>query len=75
MAQKKAVSAKKKSARKKIKLTANLGRWPAKGAQVARLRKALENEVLTWVNLDAPGETPPLIVCEEFRKAPRGPGV
>jgi hypothetical protein len=71
MAEKKAVPAKKKSARKRIKLTVDLGQLPAKERQIAILKKVLENQVLTWVASDAPGEAPPMIVCE-FSKPPRG---
>lgn len=70
MAQKKAVSAKKKSPRDKVVLEINLGQLPASKTQISSLKKALRNEVLTWVSSDRPGETPPIIVCEEFRKPP-----
>jgi hypothetical protein len=72
MAKKKAVSAKKKSVRPKIKLEVNLGQLPVTKRQIAVLKKALQNQVLTWVASDAPGETPPVIVCEEFHRPPNG---
>jgi|HubBroStandDraft_5_1064220.scaffolds.fasta_scaffold62257_2 hypothetical protein len=72
MAKKKAVSAKKKSARPEIKLEVNLGQLPATKKQIAILKKALQNQVLTWVASDAPGETPPVIVCEEFHRPHNG---
>jgi hypothetical protein len=75
MAQKKAVSAKKKSARPEIKLKVDIERLPASRAKIASLKKALKNQVLTWVASDAPGETPPVIVCEEFHRPPKGSNI
>jgi hypothetical protein len=45
---------------------------PATKKQIAILKKALQNQVLTWVASDAPGETPPVIVCEEFHRPHNG---
>jgi hypothetical protein len=68
MPRKKAVNAKKKSPAKPIQLAIHLGPLTASPAQILRLKKALKNQVVTWVESDTQGLTVPEIVCEEFRR-------